>query len=580
MAQRMNILTRHLFNIALLLVSFDCFAQTGNVSYALDKATITKGQNLFQVKCANCHNFKQQAIGPNLTGITSQVSPQYLQKFIRNSQELIKAGDKRAVAVFNRFKVPMPPNPDLTNDDLHALLSFIHTQKAQPQTVDKSTAGLGQPKDNPIPAIIKKSDLVINLQQVATAPATSDKIPVARINQMTVLSGSKERLFLHDLRGPLYEMKDTMFDVIFDMSKRMPHFMHSPGHASGFGSFAFHPEFYDNGLLYTTHTEKTTGKKSDFGFEDSIKIFYQWVLTEWKLKDPGAAEFEGMPRELLRIDVPSQIHGVQQISFNEVASRDSADYGLLYIGIGDGGSAESGYSHLCNSTKTILSTIIRIDPAGNNSRNGNYGIPDNNPFAKSKDKTIVKEIFARGFRNPNRFTWTSDGKMLASDIGLANIEELNLVVAGKDYGWPMREGSFLLNYRGKMHKVYNLPAGKWPYINPVAQYDHDEGNAISGGFVYEGSIQALRGKYVFGDIVKGRLFYVEAKELQLNRGSAIKEFNVSFNNEISDFLKITNSAKADLRLGRGPEKELYIFTKTDGKIWKVTGCTKENESGK
>src|SRR5688572_30771247 len=119
----MKTITRNIFFL-LIITSVTASAQTGAVSYALDKATISKGQNLFQVRCASCHNFKQQGIGPNLTGVTAQTSPQYLQKFIRNSQELVKAGDKRAVAVFNKYKVPMPPNPDLSNDDIHALLSF------------------------------------------------------------------------------------------------------------------------------------------------------------------------------------------------------------------------------------------------------------------------------------------------------------------------------------------------------------------------------------------------------------------------------------------------------------------------
>jgi glucose/arabinose dehydrogenase len=77
---------------------------------------------------------------------------------------------------------------------------------------------------------------------------------------------------------------------------------------------------------------------------------------------------------------------------------------------------------------------------GDNSINSKYGIPKDNPFADSTTKK--KEIWAYGFRNPNRITWIDINRILASDIGQANIEELNIVESGNFYGWPRREGSF------------------------------------------------------------------------------------------------------------------------------------------
>jgi cytochrome c551/c552 len=569
---------RYRLFFTLIISPFFIKAQSTAAVYAVDKTTITKGQSIFQLRCATCHSFKQRGIGPSLSGVTTQASHTWLAKFITNSQALVKAGDKRAVAVFNQYKVPMPPNPDLTKEDMHALLSFINTHKTVAGKVDKTAAALGPPKLNPVPAKIRMTNLALRMEEVLTAPPTSDKIPVARINQMTVLKGAKERVFIQDLRGPLYEMNGNSLRVVFDISREQPAFIHNPGLASGFGSYAFHPEFNKNGLFYTTHTEKRSTKPGDFNYHDSIGVFLQYVLTEWKIDDPSAEHFTGKSRELMRVDMPSQIHGVQQITFNDLATKDSADYGLLYIGIGDGGSAESGYSHLCNSIKTIWSTVIRIDPAGNNSRNGQYGIPATNPYASSKDTGIVKEIFARGFRNPNRITWAPDGRMLITDIGLANIEELNIGIAGKDYGWPMREGTFLLNYKGKMDKVYALPPGNSQFVYPVIQYDHDEGNAISGGFVYQGPVESLQGKYIFGDILRGRVFYVEANDLVQGRQATIKEFNLLFNGSPSTFLSVTQAQKADLRFGIGANQELYLYTKTDGKMWKVTAITPLQQS--
>src|SRR5690606_859574 len=129
---------------------------------------------------------------------------------------------------------------------------------------------------------------------------------------------------------------------------------------------------------------------------------------------------------LWRIDMPAQIHGVQEIAFNPHSRPKDLDYGLLYIGIGDGGSAEGGFAFLCNTNSNIWSSVLRIDPLGNNSKNGRYGIPAINPFASYDDEEPLGEIFARGMRNPNRLSWTADGGMLLSDVGLSDAVELNI----------------------------------------------------------------------------------------------------------------------------------------------------------
>jgi len=297
------------------------------------------------------------------------------------------------------------------------------------------------------------------------------------------------------------------------------------------------------------------------------------VLSEWKIKDPNAEVFTGECRELLRMNNPTVMHSMQQAQFNPLAKPGSADYGLLYVGTGDGGSGENGFPQLCSDNTQPRSSVLRIDPAGRNSRNGKYGIPATNPYVNSSDPKVLKEVFARGFRNPNRISWSPDGKMIVADIGLSNIEELNICKAGADYGWPNREGTFLLNFKGKTNKIYALPAHDDPkYTYPVAQYDHDEGLSISGGFVYTGNIPMLKGKYIFGDIYKGRVFYVENSELRFGHQATIKEFDLQFGDTKSTFLEMLKNIKADLRLGLGEDNVLYLFAKTDGKIWKVADC--------
>ena len=540
--------------------------------YATDEHVLGEGKQLFQTNCTACHNFEQKGIGPNLAGVTTREPKEWLSKFIPNAPAVVQSGDARATKLVAEYNQVMPAFTALAPENVEAILAYLHAQ--QPAAEDENTAKLGAYLPDPIPAKIPKSELLLSLEPVATAPLTAEKKPVARINTMVVLPGKKKRVFLQDLRGKLYEMEGSNLREYMDLSRERPAFIPTPGLATGFGSYAFHPNFYKNGLFYTTHTEKARTAPADFAYADSIKVALQWVLTEWRLPNPNAPVFAGQGREMLRVNMVNNIHGVQEITFNPFAKPGSPDYGLLYIGIGDGGAAEQKYSFLCNSNKTVWGTVLRIDPRGTNSNNKKYGIPTINPFAQDKDASTLGEIFATGFRNPNRIYWSPDGKMLISDIGLTNMEELNIGKPGANYGWPAREGTFLLNYQGKMDKVYALPAddATYNYTYPVAQFDHDEGNAFSAGFVYTGSIPTLKNKYIFGDIVSGRVFFVDNSQLKLGQQAPIQEFTLQFAGKNATFQEITNNKKTDLRFGVGLNNDLYLYTKTDGKIWRVNNC--------
>ena len=105
---------------------------------------------------------------------------------------------------------------------------------------------------------------------------------------------------------------------------------------------------------------------------------------------------------------------------------------------------------------------------------------------------------------------------------------------------------------------------------PVAQYDHDEGNAISGGFEYWGkNVPELKGKCIFGDIVKGRVFYVEMSDLAIGKQATIKEMKVALNGKITTLVELCGAQKVDMRFGRDHTGELYVLTKPDGKVYKV-----------
>ena len=554
-----------------LLLTMNSYAQK-SAGYSANKQVIAKGDALFQRNCSECHNFFQGSIGPSLAGVTIEVSRDYLSKFIINPQLVIKSGNKRATDLLAKYKTQMPPHPQFKPADINALLAFLNTHTYVPVPVN--IADLGPPITDPIPAKIPKAGLTLKLEEFATAPPTATREPITRINQTYVLKGGKaDRFFILDMRGKLYEIKDKKFNVVMDMAKEKPNLVHLSGQGSGWGSFAFHPDFYKNGLIYTNHSERPRSAPADFGYSDSIRVDIQWVISEWKIKDPTAAVFTGECRELMRINNPTTMHSVQQVIFNPLAKPGDTDYGLLYIGVGDGGAGETNLHKLCNTNTQIRSSILRIDPAGRNSKNGKYGIPPTNPYASSKDPNILKEVYARGFRNPNRITWLPDGRMITSEIGFNNIEEINLVKPGADYGWPDREGTFLMNFKGKTNNIYPLPANDDPkYTYPVVQYDHDEGHSISGGYVYKGNIALLKGKYIFGDIYMGRVFYVEPNDLKLGKLAPIKEFDLQLNGIKAIFQDRFKNIKPDLRLGIGEDNNLYIFTKTDGRIWKVVDC--------
>jgi glucose/arabinose dehydrogenase len=296
------------------------------------------------------------------------------------------------------------------------------------------------------------------------------------------------------------------------------------------------------------------------------------VLCEWKTTDPKADTFKGTCRELMRIDMVSGIHGVQEIIFNPRAKQGDEDYGQLYIGVGDGGCTENGYAIITHHPDKIWGSILRIDPQGTNSGNGQYGIPEQNPFAQAKDSATVREIYADGFRNPNRITWTNKGTMLATNIGQASIEAIDIILKGHDYGWPNREGKFLMYPDSDINKIYPLPANDsiFHYTYPVAAFDHDEGNAIAGGFAYEGHmIPPFRGKYLFGDIPTGRLFYVSLADLNPSKMAQVREWFVSLNGNRLSLRSLCGQNRVDLRFAQDEQGEMFIFTKPDGKIYRM-----------
>ena len=535
-------------------------------------AAVGDGEELFETHCASCHEIENAGIGPRLGGITKVRTELELLTFIQNPAKVVEWGDPRAVAQFKKYKLMMPAFEHLKEAEIKSIIAYIDREtKAKdiaPLEVEITDAEVKR-----FAPPVQASPLRIGLEEYATLPASTDKdLARTRIATMRPHPAGDGTQFVSDQNGIIYRIdKKGAVSTFLDIRPLVENFTPVPGLGTGLGSFAFHPDYLNNGLMYITHTEKPTGKAADYSYADSIKVQLQWVVSEWKNRDVNAPEFSGDRRELLRINVPGAIHGTQDIGFSPDLKKGDPDYGMLYIGTGDGGSTIAKHPELPHNLRSLLGTIIRINPLGDNSPNGRYGIPADNPFYNNPDPKVRKEIWAYGFRNPHRLTWwdAPRGKVLfATEVGERNVEEINLIEKGQDYGWNVREGSYAIDHK-KLDAPTPVPDGEaGPYRDPFAQYDHTDGNAISGGYVYEGPLKELRNKYVFGDIIRGRLLYLDFSQ-GLNDHTVYEMF-VQQNGKNVSLKELVPTPRLDLRITYDPFKqEMYLMTKGDGKIRKI-----------
>jgi hypothetical protein len=386
-------------------------------------------------------------------------------------------------------------------------------------------------------------------------------------------------MFVSDLRGLVHAVMPGSSSVYLDLRSRRPDFVDAPGFGTGLHSFAFHPDFARNGKLYTAHAEgRGVAAVPDFLPPDlPADLGYDAVLTEWTASDPSAPAFEGSSREVLRIRTSGTVRAIQELAFNPLARSGDADYGLLYIPVGEGDANLDRVRESLHRLDSPLGAILRIDPLGTNAVNGRYGIPADNPWADSADPRVLREIYAYGFRNPHRIGWSAAPRpfMYMSDIGEGNLEEINLVEPGRDYGFPEREGTFALRQdeRGRWSSVYAVDADAEgdAFTDPVAQYDHDEGDSVAAGPAYTGSaLPALRGLLLFGDVRRGRVFYVRTDELRQGAQARVHEARLLLDG--TDQSLTDREGRADLRWGVDRDGEVYIMTQSDGTIRKIVGA--------
>ena len=461
------------------------------------------------------------------------------------------------------------------------------TLLTSPATADDADT----PITDPITAEIETSSLGLVLEEYAQLPASQPNGTVTdarigsrynRINYVGEVPDGSGRMYVPDLNGPLYLLRDGEPGLYLDVKAAFPQFLSRRGLGSGFGFVTFHPEFAENGKFYTIHTEEPTAPgEQTYPGQPLGGSSVQSVVTEWTATDPAADTFAGSSREMFRFRFNGQIHAIQQIDFNPTAEPGDEDYGLLYLAVGDGGYGVN--STLPQDLDDPSGKILRIDPAGTDGPGGEYGIPPTNPYVGQAG--ALGEIYAVGMRDPHRFSWDAGGqhRMFLGHIGQHAVEAIYDVGAGDNFGWPVIEGR--LAYRNT-NQCYLYPltdemaaAG---YNYPVTSYDHDpaanwpcnsdSGHAVSGGLVHRGDLPGLNGKYLFGDLVEGRVFYANTGEMHDGGPREAQMHEVALYDTEGTRMRMTDfvgDGRVDLRFGTDSDNGLYLLSKANGKIWKV-----------
>ncbi|HEU0064876.1 MAG TPA: cytochrome c, partial [Flavisolibacter sp.] len=192
---------------------------------AADSLTIAKGREIFNLNCGSCHNFRQDGIGPNLSGVADTTSIQWLKQFIRDPKSSIDKGDSSLNRLLKRYHTVMPSFTALKDDELNSIIAYLNIHKLKGKKLDRPDPLAIK---DPIPEKIDSSDVRAGIQLVAQIPKSSNEKPFARIEKLDVIPGTN-RLFILDQRGKLYSLNNHTAVQYLDISTYKPKFIDKPG---------------------------------------------------------------------------------------------------------------------------------------------------------------------------------------------------------------------------------------------------------------------------------------------------------------------------------------------------------------
>jgi glucose/arabinose dehydrogenase/plastocyanin len=361
--------------------------------------------------------------------------------------------------------------------------------------------------------------------------------------------GDRTRLFVIEQNGLLRVIENGVLSPTpaLNIQSRVapPLVPTNPNDERGFLGLAFHPGYTNPAspgyrTLYTYNSEMIPqGTLPTYPVPTTATNNYRNVVNEWKISTTNASVVDpNSRREVISFGKTAGNHNGGTVAFGPD--------GYMYLALGDGGDANDvGPSHIepggnAQNLSTPLGKFLRFDPLdpaltpGSSdavSSNGQYRIPASNPFTGPGQ---LREIYAYGMRNPYRFSFDPvTGDLIHADVGQNNVEEIDRIVIGGNYGWAIKEGDFLFNRTngpaGAAGTIGAPPGNRSPgvpagLIDPISgtmgtlEYDHNEGISITGGFVYRGTaIPELYGKYIFGDLAlktapvraDGRIFFAD-----------------------------------------------------------------------
>jgi glucose/arabinose dehydrogenase len=299
--------------------------------------------------------------------------------------------------------------------------------------------------------------------------------------------------------------------------------VNSDGSERGLFSVAFHPDYKNNGIFFVDYTAQP----------DGATVVERYHVSS----DPNVAD-ENSGKTILTFAQPEPNHNGGMLAFGPD--------GYLYIGTGDGGGAGDRHGTIGNgqSLNTLLGKILRLDVNADT-----YQIPPTNPFVTRSDAR--PEIWAYGLRNPWRFSFDrATGDLYIADVGQNLYEEVDFQPAasrgGENYGWRLMEGNHCFN------PAQNCDTGG--LVKPIAEYSHEFGCSITGGYVYRGrAYPGLVGQYIFADYCTG-IVWTTARDAN---GQWQTNQVGKFDDTISSF-------------GQDESGEMFVVGHGNGVIYKLT----------
>ncbi|MEM9406363.1 MAG: PQQ-dependent sugar dehydrogenase [Acidobacteriota bacterium] len=378
-----------------------------------------------------------------------------------------------------------------------------------------------------LPILLCATSLVaqgVDIEEVASISG----VPVA------ITHAGDDRVFITEQSGRVLILRggNVSATPFLDITDRV-----RSGGEQGLLSIAFHPRYASNGRVFANYT--------NFSGDTVIARF------EVSGGNPDRAN-AASERELLVIPQPFTNHNGGQLQFGPD--------GYLYIGMGDGGSANDP-DCLAQNTTSLLGKMLRLDIDTGANQAPFYTVPADNPFIGSNE--APDEAWATGLRNPWRFSFDRQtGELFIGDVGQNQIEEISYAPAGSNggfnYGWKVMEGSrcFSTNACG------SVPPCNSPLLtDPILEYDHSQGCSVTGGYVYRGNdVSELSGDYVYGDLCSRQVW---AASRQGNRWSS-REVLVA-PRQITTF-------------GEDRDGELYMAGQ-NGDIYRFTGTPSSGPTG-